>query len=238
MSRDIVAGYGNKYEFHPVKTIKHQELMCYAYRWEGEKKVRYKSRHDFSSYGEMVEHLWSLLDEADIVVAHNGNKFDVRMANRFFVKEGLWPTSPYKQVDTLKIARRYFKFQSNSLNDLGEYLSLGSKRKITYADLEDDFMSDNPSKKTERLMREYNVQDVVLLEKIYNVLSPYDKSHPNEGDILQVNGVCPKCGSTNVHPYGSAPRRHGRVIAYRCHDCGGRCVESTLKPGGRLVNAQ
>lgn len=211
--------------------------MCFAYRWEGNSRVKYCSRHHYKTYNEFVEVLWHLLDEADIVVAHNGNKFDIRMANRFFVKEGFGPVSPFKQIDTLKVARQYFKFQSNSLNDLGEFFGIGSKRRITYADLEDNFMSDNPSQKVERLMSEYNKQDVVLLEEIYNIFRPYMKNHPNEGDILQINGVCPKCGSPNVFSYGSAPRRHGRVKAYRCHDCGGRCNESTLKPGGRLVNA-
>lgn len=240
VSRDIVGGYGNKWDFKVVKTYKHQELMCFAYRWEGEKKIHYVSRNHAGGYMGAVQALWDVLDEAGrngaVVVAHNGNKFDNKMANRFFVKEGLGPVAPYKSVDTLQVARSTFKFQSNSLNDLCEYLGLGQKRKITYADLEDDFMN-NPTPKIERLMEQYNKQDIVLLELLYGTFLPFIKNHPNMGDITQTDHICPKCASPNITPYGSSPRRNGRVKAYRCLDCGGRCNENTVKKSGRLVNA-
>ena len=57
VSREIVAGYGNKYEFRAVKTIRHQELMCFAYKWLGENKVHYLSRHDFKTHKELVQAL-------------------------------------------------------------------------------------------------------------------------------------------------------------------------------------
>lgn len=236
VSRDIVGGYGNKYDFKVVKTYKHQELMCFAYRWKGEKKIHYVSRNHVGGYKEMLQHLWNVLDDADIVVAHNGNKFDIKMANRFFVKNGLGPVAPYKSVDTLQVARSTFKFQSNSLNDLCEYLGLGQKRNITYADLEDDFLN-NPTPKIERLMEQYNKQDIVLLELLYETFLPFIKNHPNLGDITQTDHICPKCASPNIVPYGSSPRRNGRVKAYRCEDCGGRCNENTIKRTGRIVNA-
>lgn len=237
VSRDIVAGYGPKHEFKVVKTIQHQELMCFAYKWAGEKKIHFVSRHDFKTYQDFIRFLAHLLGTADIVIAHNGDKFDIRMINRFCVLHFVTPPAPYKSVDTLKVARRYFKFQSNSLRDLAEFLGLGTKESITYADLEDDFMTDKPAKKTVKLMEKYNKMDVELLEKIYLRFLPWISNHPNLGDITQTNGVCPKCESTNVHPYGSSPRRNGRVTAYRCHDCGGRCNDNTIKGSGRLVNA-
>lgn len=235
VSRDIVEGYGNKWEFKVVKTIRHQELMCFAFKWLGDKKIRYISRHDYATYKEFVKALWKVLNHADIAIAHNGNKFDNKMANRFFVKEGLGPVSPYRSIDTLQVARSTFKFQSNSLQDLGEYLGLGSKRKITYADIEDEFMN-NPSPKIERLMKQYNIQDVVLLEKLYITLRPYIKNHPNLGDIEQIDGVCPKCASPNLVSEGTHARRNGRVQSYSCKDCGGWCNEATIKKTGRTVN--
>lgn len=237
VSRDIVAGYGPKYDFRVVKTIKHQELMCFAYKWLGEKKISYISRHDFKTYKEFVRALWEILNEAQITIAHNGNRFDNKMANRFFIKEGFGPVSPYRSIDTLQVARGTFKFQSNSLQDLGDYLGIGEKKKITYADLEDDFMSDNPSKKTLKLMRDYNIQDVVLLEKLYLLLRPYIKNHPNLGDLLQIDKVCPKCSSPNLISEGTHARRNGRVQSYSCGDCGGWCNEATIKHIGRTVNA-
>jgi hypothetical protein len=238
VSRDIVAGYGNKWDFKVVKVIRHQELMCFAYKWLGDKKINYVSRHDFPTYKRFVQFLAHLQDEADIVIAHNAAKFDNKMSNRFFVKDEILPPAPYKTIDTLQVARSKFKFPGNSLRELGEFLELGDKEKITYADLEDDFMTDKPARKTLRLMKRYTVKDVELLEKIYLRFRPWISNHPNLGDYAQVDGVCPKCESKNVTPYGSSARRHGRVRAFRCLDCGGRCNENTLKGGGRLVNAQ
>lgn len=236
VSRDIVEGYGNKWEFKVVKTIRHQELMCYAYKWLGDKKVHYVSKHDFDNTKDFVQSLADLQNEAHIVIAHNANKFDNKMANRFFLKYGINPPSPYKTIDTLRVARANFKFQSNSLNDLGEFMEVGSKSNITYADLETEFMSDNCSDKCERLMKKYNVQDVVLLEKIYLKLRPFIRNHPNVGDITMLNGVCPKCGSSNIKKEGTHARRNGRVQSYSCNDCHGWCNESSIKHKGRIVN--
>lgn len=236
VSRDIVEGYGPKHEFRVVKTLRHQELMCFAYKWLGERKVHYVSRHDYATYREFVQALWDILDEADIAIAHNGARFDNKMANRFFVKEGMGPTSPYKTIDTLQVARGAFKFQSNSLNDLAEFLELGAKKKVTYADLEDDFLN-NPTPRVERLMKQYNVQDVVLLEKIYLKLRPYIKNHPNLGDLMRLHGACPKCGSTKLQKRGFNKAAAGDKQRYQCQNCGGWCSEANIKKVGRTVNA-
>lgn len=235
VTRDRVEGYGSKYDFRVVKTVKHQELMCFAYKWLGDPKTHFVSINDAGGAEAMVEHLWNILDDADIAITHNGNRFDNKMANRFFVKAKLGPVAPFKSIDTCQVARSTFKFQSNSLNDIAEFFGLKGKESINYSDLEDDFMN-NPSQRVERLMKKYNVRDVVLLEEIYLIMRPFIKNHPNLGDIEQVDGVCPKCSSSNLLTYGTAPRRNGRVQTYRCNDCGGRCSEGTIGKKGRIVN--
>ena len=235
VSRETVEGYRNKYDFNVVRTIKHQELMCFAYKWLGEKKIEYVSRHQFKKYSDFVKKLWDILDQADIAIAHNANRFDNKMANRFFVKEGLPPVSPYKSVDTLTVARGMFKFSSNRLNDICEYLGIGNKEKITYADIETDFLN-NPTPKIERLMKKYNVQDVKLLEQLYLTLRPYIKNHPNIGDIEESDGVCPKCGSHKLQKRGYNYRRAGKVQRYQCTDCGGWSSQASIKKEGKVVN--
>ena len=193
-------------------------------------------RHDFKSYHDFVKSLRELLHSADVTIAHNGGSFDNKMANRFFVTEGIAPPKPRKTIDTKREAKRWFRFESNSLDDLGQFLGLGRKETIGYADLEDDFMSDNPSKSTIRKMRKYNDQDVRLLERIYLKLRPYMASHPNVGDMTQTNGICPKCGSNQLQKRGFNPKRSGKVQRYQCVDCGGWCSESSIKKEGRIVN--
>jgi hypothetical protein len=236
VSRSVVEGYGNRWDFRVIKFIRPQQLMCYSYKELGEKNVHFVSRHDFKTYHDFVKSLQELLDSADITIAHNGGSFDDKMANRFFVLEGLTPPSPRKTVDTKREAKRWFKFESNKLDDLGDFLGVGRKENIGYADLEDDFMSDNPSKKTIKLMRKYNDQDVKLLESIYLLMRPFMSSHPNLGDITQRDAVCPKCGSDNLHKRGFNNKRSGSSQRYQCQSCFGWCSEASIKKKGRVVN--
>lgn len=236
VSRSVVEGYGNRWDFRVIKFIRPQQLMCYSYKELGEKYVHFVSRHDFKTYHAFVESLQKVLDSADITIAHNGGSFDDKMANRFFVLEGLTPPSPRKTIDTKREAKRWFRFESNKLDDLGDFLGLGRKETVGYADLEDDFMSDKPSKKTIKLMRKYNDQDVRLLEAVYLRLRPFMSSHPNLGDVDGIDGVCPKCGSNNLHKRGFNNRRSGSVQRYQCQSCFGWCSEASIKKEGRIVS--
>lgn len=239
VSRSLVEGYGNRWDFKVIKFIRPQQLMCYSWKELGEKNIHFVSRHDFKTYHEFVKSLRDLLDSADVTIAHNGGSFDDKMANRFFVTEGLTPPKPRKTIDTKREAQRWFRFESNKLDDLGQFLGVGRKEEIGYSDLEDDFMSDNPSRNTVKLMKKYNNQDVLLLEEIYYIIRPYMQNHPNMGDIEQINGVCPKCLSKDLKLEGTHARRNGRVQSYSCGNCGGWCNDnSIIKPGGRIVNGR
>jgi len=235
-SRTRVEGYGNRWDFKVVKFIKQSELMCYSWKELGEKHVHFVSRYDFKTYHEFVQSLQTLLDSADVTIAHNGGSFDDKMANRFFVTEGLLPPKPRKTIDTKREAKRWFRFESNKLDDLGEFLGLGRKETIGYADLEDDYMSGNPSRKTVKLLKQYNDQDVRLLESIYLRLRPFMSSHPNLGDINHRDGICPKCGSSDLHKRGFNNKRSGASQRYQCQNCYGWCSEASIKKKGRVVN--
>jgi hypothetical protein len=236
VSRSVVEGYGNRWDFRVIKFIRPQQLMCYSYKELGEKHVHFVSRHDFKTYHDFVKSLHEVLDSADVTVAHNGGSFDDKMANRFFVLEGLVPPTPRKTIDTKREAKRWFRFESNKLDDLGDFLGVGRKQTIGYADLEDDFMSGSPSKQTIKLMRKYNNQDVRLLESIYLRLRPFMSSHPNLGDIDSSDGICPKCGSSDLHKRGFNRKRSGASQRYQCQNCFGWCSEASIKKNGRVVN--
>lgn len=217
VSQAVVSGYGNKWDFKVVKFIRPQQLMCYAYKWVGEKKTHYVSRHDFKTYKAFVQSLADLLNSAPIVVAHNAVDFDNKMSNTFFVTEGIDAPRPFKTIDTLKVARSVFKFPSNSLKDLAEFLGIGHKESITYASLEDDFMTDRPSLRTKRLMKRYTVKDVDLLEKIYLIERPFMKTHPNMAAYTGNKFACPRCGSPDfLQKRGKRIRGMTEVQEFAC----------------------
>lgn len=220
VSRAVVEGYGNKWDFKMVKLIKPQELMCFSYMWLGDKKPKWQSKHNFGTTKQFVTFLRDLFEEADVVVAHNAKKFDNRMSNRYFIKYNVDPPSPVFTVDTLQVARSKFKFEGNSLNELCDFLDIGNKEEITYADLEDEFMA-NPSRKVLGLMKKYNNRDVELLEKLYLKLRPYIANHPNMARLSNRSDLCPTCGAEEdmLERRGYANTKLGIYQRYKCKNC-------------------
>ncbi len=200
-------------------------LLSYSAKWLHEKKITTKTLPMFSPWKKdktddsaLVKSLWQLFNDADVLIAHNGNSFDIKKMNALFIKHGLPPPSPYTQIDTKLIAKRYFKFDSNKLDDLGKYLGVGRKLKHTGFDLWLDCM--HGDKKAWKIMAEYNEQDVLLLERVYLKLLPWDKNHPNRNAFRDVNN-CPKCGSKNIKREGFSYSKTSRTQQYSCKDCGG-----------------
>jgi uncharacterized protein YprB with RNaseH-like and TPR domain/predicted RNA-binding Zn-ribbon protein involved in translation (DUF1610 family) len=164
---------------------------------------------------QLVQKLWKLFDDADIIVAQNGDKFDIRMANMFFVKYGLNPPSPYKTVDTLKLARRYFRFGSNKLDYLSQFLL--KERKIqTNITLWVECMNGDESALVQ--MERYNKHDVDLLYRVYNKIRMWHTGHPNHNVYTGTTHKCPTCGS-NTQKRGYMYTRVGTYQRYQCTSC-------------------
>ncbi len=122
------------FETNVIKVKQPWSLLCFSYKWLGDKTTKVVSLPQFSTYKknprndyEVTKKLHELFELADVIIGHNGDKFDIRKVNAKLIEHGFLPPSPYKTIDTLKIARKYFKFDSNRLNDLGELLGLGRK---------------------------------------------------------------------------------------------------------------
>lgn len=224
-----------------IKVEQNPSIMSISWRWYGEEVTHHESlasiprKRGTNANLALVKLIRELFDEADILVAHNANRFDNKVAVASFLRYNLSPPSPYKTVDTLSVARSVARFNSNSLNSLGEILGLGKKTEITHSDLWYKCLAGD--KEAWEKMRIYNNQDVDLLYAIYERLRPYIKNHPNLGDIAQIDGVCPKCQSDKLQKRGFNTRRNGTVQRYQCMNCGGWTNEAKLQSRGRLVNA-
>jgi uncharacterized protein YprB with RNaseH-like and TPR domain/predicted RNA-binding Zn-ribbon protein involved in translation (DUF1610 family) len=199
-------------------------MLSYAVKWVGESKVHTRGLIDYPGYrkdmeddGRLVADLWDVFDKADILVAHNGDGFDIVKANTRFILHELRPPSPYKTVDTLKIARKVFKFDSNKLDELGQYFGVGRKLPHTGFNLWRGCMLGD--KKSWDMMKRYNGHDVELLEKIYYLMQAWAPTHPNvnRGDLE----ACPKCGSKHVQRRGFSYTLLRQKQRYNCQDCHG-----------------
>lgn len=213
------------YEQNLIDLSKSWYILCFAYKWHGEKKVHTAALPDYSRFSKdreddrhLVKDLWQLYNEADVIIAHNGDRFDLKKSNARFVYHGLRPPSPYKSIDTLKIARSRFGFLSNRLNDLGAHLGLGRKLPHTGFHLWKQCMLTNSHKHWAKL-RKYNARDVTLLERVYERLRPWSLSHPNLA-ALSESSCCPVCQSTHIQRRGFNLAKIKKTPRFHCQSCG------------------
>jgi len=189
----------------------------WAAKWHGKKGISYAGLNTTTERG-MLEEIWRLLDETDVVCHYNGARFDMPTLNKEFLKFGMPPPSPYHQIDLLQTARRQFRLASNKLDYVAQFLGVGKKVNHKGMELWTGCMANNP--KDWKIMERYNKQDVALLEDIYLRLLPWIQGHPNpalynDDNVMQ----CPKCGGTHLHKRGTYKTKVQMYQRYQCVDC-------------------
>lgn len=192
-------------------------VLCWAAKWYGEDEVMFDSVNR-SKPKSMLSRIYKLINESDAIVHYNGTKFDMPTLNKEFLMHDMLPPAPYKQIDLLQTARRQFRFPSNKLDYIAKQLGLGCKTHHKGHQLWIDCMA----KQTEawKVMEEYNKNDVVLLEKVYDKLKPWIKNHPNH-NAYEGFLCCPKCGSDNYQSRGHAVTSTLKYRRFQCKACGG-----------------
>ena len=205
-------------------------ITSYAYKWLGNDEVHGRTLFECSKYGpyeagkeddrELVEDLWSLFDEADIVVAHNGDKFDIKKIKTRLVEHMFLPPAPFRTVDTLKICKREFGFTSNRLDHIAETLLGEGKMENSGISLWIGCIKGDPE--SWHTMLEYNKKDVDILERVYLRIRAWDRSHPNVAVMLGIEeSACTVCASTSLTPLAQSTATNVSVFqTYRCDDCG------------------
>lgn len=203
-------------------------ILCYCGWWLGEKKPitdhtggrgAKKVRDD----RKLMQGLWDLLDEADIVIAQNGQQFDIKRINARLIIHGFKPYSPIKIVDTLLSAKKHFGFQSNKLAYLSKVLANTKKsehKKFPGFSLWTACLADDPA--AWREMIAYNVIDVKSTAEVYERMLPWISSHPNLGAYVQDKDPrCPKCESKKLQRRGYSVTQQGSYERWQCQSCGG-----------------
>jgi hypothetical protein len=180
--------------------------------------------------GRIIKGIWQLINEADIVIAHNAVKFDIPKLNSRFIINGLHPPLPYQTIDTLVHIRRQFGFTSNKLEYVQKLLNLHRKTDTGGMGLWIKCMAGDEQALTD--METYNVNDVRILEETYLHIRAWIKPHPNMGLFIldETQGRCPSCGHHDLveegKPYYTSVNAYD---VFRCRNCGSTGRRRTTK---------
>jgi len=208
--------------------------MCYSAKWLGEEDVYFDSVHR-NDAKKMLEGVHAMLCEADAVVHYNGSKFDIPTLNKEFLVHKMPPPPPIKQIDLLRTVKSQFRFPSNKLDYVAQRLGLGKKKDHEGHILWVKCM--NGDKKAWKTMEEYNIQDVILLEKLYNRLTPWIKTPLNKTIMMKDRDgfVCPTCFKPSLLSKGFRYTTTGAYQRYQCKACGAHSTDTrTIIPHAKL----
>lgn len=110
--------------------------------------------------------LYDELGKYDIIVAHNGARFDVPFAMTRFMKWGLiWPQP--KVLDPVRLCRRYLKLGSNSLKSACAHFEIEGKTDVLGKEwMTAKFDRGPENKKAMDYVVEHCIADVEILERL------------------------------------------------------------------------
>jgi hypothetical protein len=201
-------------------------LLSYAAKWLGESKIYYadvRYEKNIRNDKKVAQGIWSLLNEADIVIWQNGDQFDRKKLNARFILNGLKPTVPYRTIDTKKLAKKTFGFSSNSLEYLAEVLNVKYKKlkhkKFPGFEMWRECMKGNLE--AFREMEKYNKHDILATEEVYKALQAWHQPIDFNVYSSNITNKC-NCGSSNLRRDGWAYTQNGKFQRYECLNCGAR----------------
>jgi uncharacterized protein YprB with RNaseH-like and TPR domain len=189
------AGYKKNIDYSNI--IKERAIICICYKWEESKEV-FEVHWDSKQCDKaLLQKFIKISNEADELVGHNGDRFDLAWIRTRCLFHGIEMFPNYITIDTLKIARSKFKFNSNKLNYIADFLGIGQKIKTEFGLWKDIVL--HKDKKAMDAMIKYCKKDVILLEKVYKALQGHIAPKTHYGMIFGgERGSCPECGSDKI----------------------------------------
>jgi len=200
--------------------VKDKKIICISYKWQHEERVHTLTWDKNQNEREMLSKFITVLGEADEVAGHNSDSFDIRELRTRCIDNGILMYPTYRSIDTLKKARQYFRFSSNKLDYLGEFLNVGRKLSHEGFSLWVKVVEENNKKALKRMV-EYCERDVILLEDVYMLIAPY-VTHNTNFSVIKGGELwhCPECTSKDVSMYKTYATPKGVIQRnMKCHDC-------------------
>lgn len=204
--------------------IHERAIICICYKWEGDDEIHYLTWDNDQHDKLMLQKFAKVANDADEIVAHNGDRFDLPWFRTRCVFHGIHTRFNYKTIDTLQWAKRNFYFNSNRMDYIASFLGVGAKLH-TELDLWKRIVMKN-DRKALKYMVEYCKHDVDILEKVYHKLSEHVNIKTHAGVVAgRDKWSCPRCASLSVKKNGVKISAKGESNHYmQCKKCGSSYV--------------
>lgn len=209
-------GWGMYNQNFGVEQVKaHPYILCVGASWMGDSKVHMFSLWEHGREG-MLQAIADMITEADMMVGKNSISFDVPWLMAEFIKYGIKMPPPTTHVDLQKVAKKQFRFLSNKLEYILQYLDMGGKVehegfRLWKRCMEGDAIA-------QRKMLRYCAGDVRQTKKLYNRFRPFIPNHPHLGFTPKT--ACGNCGSHHVHVSKWRRTKTMRIQQLHCQSCG------------------
>lgn len=201
---------GYNLNLHPGDIIHERSIICISYKWLGDDQI-YNITWDKNQCDKfMLEQFIEVMNEADMLVAHNGDRYDLKFIKTRALKHELSMLLDYKQFDTLKVAKKKFSFNSNKLDYISEYLGFGNKIKTEMVLWDDIIMKKCPA--AMQKMIDYCDKDVLLLEKVYLKLANWEAPKFHAGVLQGKSKISsPHTGGLNLNLVKTVTTNRGTI---------------------------
>lgn len=201
-------------------------LLAWAAKWYGDSasKIMYEDNRnakDISDDKRLVTGLAHLLNQTDIVVTQNGEKFDLKKINARALLNGLAPIRPCASTDILKEGRKVFSFTSHKLEYVADKVNKKYKKlkHKNYPGFELWSAILNGDQKAWREMEVYTKHDVLSTEEAYTTIQGWIATQALSSFNDESQMQC-RCGSTKLRKEGFAYTPAGKYQIYNCLTCG------------------
>jgi len=189
---------GYKLSLGPENILKERAIICICWKWEGKDEIHSLTWDKKQCDKAMLKTFIKELNKADEICGHNSDRFDVKWLRTRCLFHGINVFPRYQSLDTLKMAKSGFLFNSNKLDYIAQFLEVGKKTETGGFDLWKKIVLDKDSEALQ-LMVDYCKNDVTILEGVYQKLEPYVEHKFNYATLHgEEKYCCPQCGSYEI----------------------------------------
>lgn len=211
---------GYNLTINPGDIIHERAIICICYKWEGKDEVHSLEWDKNQSDKEMLKKFLKVMAQADEIVAHNGDRFDMKWLRTRCIFHNLGMPPMHNTIDTLKEAKRYFNFNSNKLDYIAKFLGVGAKLQTGGLDLWKDIVF-KKDKVAMAKMVEYCKMDVTVLQAVFDKLNIYTQPKVNYAVLHgEDKHKCPQCGGNNIRYNKKVTTAAGTIYHWiQCTPC-------------------